>query len=163
MLSIIIVSYNVKYFLEQCLYSVQKAIEGIEAEVIVVDNNSSDESVEYLQQFFSHVKFIANKENRGYARANNQGWQLATGDYVLFLNPDTIVGEDCFRQSITILQQHDNLGALGIHMIDGSGRFLPESKRGFPSPRASFFKLAGLIKIFPASKGIAALLPGQSS
>jgi N-acetylglucosaminyl-diphospho-decaprenol L-rhamnosyltransferase len=124
----------------------------MDAEVIVVDNNSTDKSVEYLQKIFSWVKFIANKENTGYAKANNQGWQMATGDYILFLNPDTILGEDCLQQSIHILERNDSLGALGIHMLDGSGRFLPESKRGFPSLRASFFKLSGLIKIFPHSK-----------
>ncbi len=155
MLSIIIVSYNVKYFLEQCLYSVQKAIEGVAAEVIVVDNNSADGSVEYLAIFFPWVKVIANKDNKGFAKANNQGWQVATGEYILFLNPDTIIGEDCLLQSIEILQRRNDLGALGIRMLDGSGRFLPESKRGFPSPRASFYKLSGLIKIFPHSKTIA--------
>jgi GT2 family glycosyltransferase len=124
-------------------------------EVIVVDNNSTDKSVEYLQKIFPQVKFICNKENTGYAKANNQGWKMAAGDYILFLNPDTILGEDCLPQSIRILQQDDRLGALGIHMLDGSGRFLPESKRGFPSPWASFFKLSGLIKIFPRSKTIA--------
>ena len=127
----------------------------MDAEVIVVDNNSTDESVEYLQKIFPRVKFIANKENTGYAKANNQGWQIAAGDYILFLNPDTILGEDCLQQSVYILQRNNSLGALGIHMLDGSGRFLPESKRGFPSLRASFFKLSGLIKIFPRSKTIA--------
>ncbi|MEP6726985.1 MAG: glycosyltransferase family 2 protein [Bacteroidota bacterium] len=155
MLSIIIVNYNVKYFLEQCLYSVQKAVRGMDAEVIVVDNNSTDESVAYLQKIFSGIKFIVNEKNTGYAKANNQGWQIAGGDYILFLNPDTILGEDCLQRSIDILQHDNSLGALGIRMIDGSGRFLPESKRGFPSPRASFFKLSGLIKVFPYSKTIA--------
>ena len=137
------------------MYSVQKAAQGMDAEVIVVDNNSTDESVEYLQKIFPRVKFIANKENTGYAKANNQGWQIASGDYILFLNPDTILGEDCLQQSVSVLQRNNSLGALGIHMLDGSGRFLPESKRGFPSLRASFFKLSGLIKIFPRSKTIA--------
>ena len=155
MLSIIIVSYNVKYFLEQCLYSVQKAIEGKNAEVIVIDNNSADKSVEYLQYSFPWVKFVANNENKGFATANNQGWKMASGEYILFLNPDTIIGESCLWQSINMLQQRNDLGALGIHMLDGSGRFLPESKRGFPSPQAAFYKLTGLIKIFPHSKNIA--------
>jgi len=155
LLSIIIVSYNVKYFLEQCLYSVQKAVSGIAAEIIVIDNNSTDKSVDYLQKTFSDVQFIANKENTGYAKANNQGWQMAAGKYVLFLNPDTILSEDSLLQSMQVLDQHDNIGALGVHMLDGSGCFLPESKRGFPSPRASFFKLSGLINIFPRSAAIA--------
>ncbi len=155
MLSIIIVSYNVKYFLEQCLYSVNKASAGLAAEIIVVDNNSGDVSVEYLQKIFPAVKFICNKENAGYAKACNQGLQNASGEYILFLNPDTILSEDCLQQSINILKENKELGALGIHMVDGSGRFLPESKRGFPSPKASFFKLSGLIKLFPHSKTIA--------
>ena len=161
LLSIIIVSYNVKYFLEQCLYSVQKAVSGIDAEIIVIDNNSTDKSVEYLQKTFSQVKFVANAENTGYAKANNQGWQLAAGEYILFLNPDTIVGEDCLRQSIHVLDRQKNIGALGVHMLDGSGKFLPESKRGFPSPRASFFKLSGLINIFPNSATVAQYYLGQ--
>lgn len=155
MLSIIIVSYNVKYFLEQCLYSVQKAVSGIAAEIIVIDNNSTDNSVEYLQHRFPNVQFVANKENTGYAKANNQGWQMAKGKYVLFLNPDTILSEDCLSLSLLKLEDTDAIGALGVHMLDGSGRFLPESKRGFPSPRASFFKLSGLINVFPRSTAIA--------
>lgn len=155
MLSIIIVSYNVKYFLEQCLYSIQKAAKGINTEVIVVDNNSTDGSVEYLQKIFGPVLFVANKENTGYARACNQGLQLARGELLLFLNPDTLLAEDCLSQSIQVLQSKKELGALGVRMLDGSGRFLPESKRGFPSPKASFFKLSGLIKIFPHSKTFA--------
>jgi len=154
LLSIIIVNYNVKYFLEQCLYSVQRAIGDIHAEVIVVDNNSTDQSVAYLQKIFPWVVFIANKENTGFAKANNQGWQMAAGEYVLFLNPDTVLGEDCLKESISVLQNNGQIGALGIRMIDGGGRFLPESKRGFPTPRTAFYKLSGLIKIFPHSKTI---------
>jgi len=154
LLSIIIVNYNVKYFIGQCLYSVQKAIAGMDAEVIVVDNNSADESVAWLQEKFSWVRLIANKENNGYAKANNQGLQIAKGNYILFLNPDTILGEDCLEIAITALQQHADFGALGTRMIDGTGRFLPESKRGFPYPKASFFKLSGLIKIFPHSRTV---------
>ena len=155
MLSIIIVNYNVKYFLEQCLCSVQKAIFDPETEVIVVDNNSSDESVPYLREKFPSVKFICNKENIGFAKANNQGWKMARGKYILFLNPDTIMREDCLKKSITVLEAQPAIGALGIHMIDGSGRFLPESKRGFPTPAASLFKLSGLTNFFPRSKTFA--------
>lgn len=136
------------------MYSVQKAIVGIDAEVIVVDNNSADESVAWVQENFSWITVIVNKENNGYARANNQGLEIAKGDYILFLNPDTILGEDCLEKAITILQQHADLGALGTRMIDGTGRFLPESKRGFPYAKASFFKLSGLIKIFPQSRTV---------
>ena len=151
-LSIIIVNYNVKYFLEQCLRSVEKAIVDIEAEVIVVDNNSSDGSIGYLQPKFPFVRFIINKENVGFAKANNQALPHCTGDHILYLNPDTIIPEDCLGKCIAFFEENSDCGALGIKMIDGSGTFLPESKRGFPSPVASFFKLTGLSDIFPRSR-----------
>src|SRR5262245_57634270 len=138
-LSIIIVNYNVKHFLEQCLYSVEKAIAGMKAEIIVVDNHSSDNSVEYLLPKFPGVRFIANKENLGFAKACNQGLKESSGNYVLFLNPDTIVPEDCFEQCIQFFGAHPDAGALGIKMLDGSGKFLKESKRAFPSPMTSLF------------------------
>jgi len=150
-LSVIIVNYNVKHFLEQCLCSVLKAIDQLQAEVIVVDNNSADNSIEYLLPKFPTVHFIANKENFGFARGCNQGLQQAKGKYVLFLNPDTIVPEDCFQRCISFLESHPGAGALGIKMLDGSGKFLKESKRAFPSPMTSLYKLFGLSKLFPRS------------
>lgn len=157
LLSIIIVSYNVKYFLEQCLYSVQKAtaVCGIPSEVIVIDNQSTDGTISYLQQKFPAVVFVSNKENVGYARANNQGWSQAKGDVVLFLNPDTIISEESLKQSLEVLDQYKDVGAVGVRMVDGSGEFLPESKRGLPTPAASFYKLTGLIRLFPHSEKIA--------
>lgn len=151
-LSVIIVNYNVKYFLEQCLCSVQKAIAGIDAEIIVIDNNSQDGSVEYLQSLFPSVIFLINKKNLGFGKANNIALQQAKGKYILFLNPDTIVAEDCFTHCITFLENTANAGAAGVRMIDGSGNFLPESKRSFPSPLSSFYKLIGLASLFPSSK-----------
>lgn len=151
-ISVIIVNYNVKHFLEQCLCSVRKAIDGIEAQLIVVDNNSTDNSIPYLIARFPTVQFIANKENNGFAKACNQGLAIATGKYVLFLNPDTIVPEDCFRQCIYFFESHADAGAVGVKMVDGSGKFLKESKRAFPSPMTSLFKLFGLSKLFPRSK-----------
>ena len=151
-LSIIIVNYNVKYFLEQCLHSVAKAIAGIDAEIIVVDNDSKDGSVAYLQPLFPRVKFVASKTNDGFAVANNKALALSKGDYILFLNPDTIVPEDCFANCINFFKEHKNCGALGVQMIDGAGNFLPESKRSFPSLSAAFYKLSGLSLIFPKSK-----------
>lgn len=151
-LSIIIVNYNVKFFLEQCLCSVTKAIKNIDAEILVVDNASKDGSIEYLQPKFSTVKFIANAENVGFANANNKALQNSLGQYVLFLNPDTIVPEDCFEKCIAFLDENISAGALGIKMVDGGGRFLPESKRSFPSPLTSLFKLVGLNALFPRSK-----------
>ncbi len=124
----------------------------MEVEIIVVDNNSTDNSIEYLVPKFPGVRFIINKENSGFAKGCNQGLQQATGNYILFLNPDTIVPEDCFRQCISFFQAHPDAGALGIKMLDGSGKFLKESKRAFPSPRTSLYKLFGLAKLFPHSK-----------
>ena len=151
-LSVIIVNYNVKLFLEQCLCSVQKAILGMEAEIIVVDNNSVDNSIEYLTPKFPAVNFIANKENTGFAKACNQGLEQAKGSYILFLNPDTIVPEDCFTKCISFFEANKEVGAIGIKMLDGSGNFLKESKRSFPSPSTSLYKLFGLAKLFPRSK-----------
>jgi GT2 family glycosyltransferase len=153
-LSVIIVNYNVKYFLEQCLCSVQKAIttSGIDAEVIVIDNHSHDNSVGYLMPFFPCVRFIANDENIGFTRACNQGYKLSSGKYVLFLNPDTIVPEDCFSKCLAFFEANEDAGAVGVKMLDGHGRFLKESKRAFPSPVTSLFKLFGFARLFPKSK-----------
>lgn len=151
-LSVIIVNYNVKYFLQQCLFSVEKAINNIDAEVIVIDNNSSDDSMNYLKPKFAWVKFIENNENKGFGKANNIALKEAKGKYILFLNPDTIVPEDCFIKCIQFLEDNKDCGALGIKMNDGKGNFLPESKRSFPSPMTSFFKLVGLAYLFPKSK-----------
>ncbi|GAB2841840.1 glycosyltransferase family 2 protein [Ferruginibacter profundus] len=150
-LSVIIVNYNVKYFLEQCLCSVLKACKNIDAEVLVVDNNSTDGSKEFLLPRFSSVHFSWNSVNVGFAKANNQALAQAKGAYVLFLNPDTIVPEDCFENCLRFFQSHPNAGALGIRMIDGTGRFLKESKRAFPSPLTSLFKLSGFARLFPHS------------
>ena len=150
-LSVIIVNYNVKHFLEQCLCSVLKAVNQLQAEVIVVDNNSADNSIDYLLPKFPTVHFIANKENFGFAKGCNLGLQLATGKHILFLNPDTIVPEDCFQKCISFFESHPDAGALGIKMLDGGGKFLKESKRAFPSPMTSLYKLFGLSKLFPRS------------
>lgn len=141
-----------RHFLEQCLCSVQKAIQSISAEVWVVDNASADGSMEYLRDKFPWVNFEANAVNVGFAKANNQVLDRCSGKYILYLNPDTIVPEDCFEQCINFMEQHPEAGALGIRMLDGSGQFLPESKRAFPSPLTAFFKLTGLTALFPTSK-----------
>lgn len=154
-LSVIIVNYNVKYFLEQCLCSVQKAVQGIETEILVVDNASTDGSRDYLQQKFPAVQFLWSDVNSGFARANNLALQQAKGTYVLFLNPDTVVAEDSFTNCISFFEQTPAAGAIGVRMIDGSGNFLPESKRAFPSSAASFYKLSGLNALFPRSKTFA--------
>ena len=160
-LSVIIVNYNVKYFLEHCLNSVSKACKNIEAEIIVVDNASTDGSKLFLESRFSNVRFIWNDTNIGFSKANNQALTLTSGEYTLFLNPDTIVPEDCFEKCIEFFETHADCGAIGVKMIDGSGNFLKESKRSFPTPAASFYKLTGLHKLFPASKTFAAYYSGH--
>lgn len=154
-LSVIIVNYNVKYFLEQCLYSVQKACAKMNAEIIVADNNSTDGSRDFLEPLFPRVNFIWNSSNEGFAKANNRALAAAKGEYILFLNPDTLVPEDCFEKGMDFLRSNDRAGAMGIKMIDGSGNFLKESKRAFPSPLTSLYKLSGLSMLFPRSKTFA--------
>jgi len=151
-LSIIIVNYNVKYFLEQCLCSVVKACAHIEAEILVVDNNSTDGSKEFFTGRFPAVKFIWKNTNDGFAKANNEAVKIAKGDKILFLNPDTIVPEDCFEKCLQFFSEQKNIGALGVTMIDGAGNFLPESKRGFPSATTSFYRMTGIASLFPQSK-----------
>lgn len=151
-LSIVIVNYNVKYFLEQCLNSVRKAINGIDAEVFVVDNNSVDGSNKMVSEKFPEVILIPNKENLGFSKANNQAIERSSGEYVLLLNPDTIVEDDTFTKCLAFMDEHPRAGGLGVKMIDGKGNFLPESKRGFPSPVTAFFKIFGFSRIFPRSK-----------
>lgn len=151
-LSIIIVNYNVKHFLEQCVLSVKKALAGIEGEIFVVDNNSVDGSVEMIQSKFPEVKLVANKENTGFSKANNQAIRIASGEYILLLNPDTIVEEDTFSTCIQFMDLHQDAGALGVKLIDGKGNYLPESKRGLPTPSVAFYKIFGLSKLFPKSR-----------
>lgn len=154
-LSIIIVNYNVKYFLEQALRSVRKALEGIDGEVFVVDNASNDGSVALVQERFPEVKLIANTKNVGFSVANNQAIRQSEGKYILLLNPDTVVEEDTFRKTLAFMEAHQEAGGLGVKMIDGKGNFLPESKRAFPSPKVAFFKAFGLSALFPRSKTFA--------
>lgn len=151
-LSVIIVNYNVKHFLEQCLHSVQKASKTVSTEIFVVDNNSVDGSTQLVREKFPHVHLIENKENVGFSKANNQAIRLAKGKYILLLNPDTVVEEDTFTKIIRFMEEHPDAGGLGVKMIDGKGNFLPESKRGLPTPWVAFCKMFGLSKLFPKSK-----------
>ncbi len=150
-LSVIIVNYNVEFFLEQCLNSVCKALSDIDAEVFVVDNNSLDNSIEMVQEKFPQVKSIANKKNVGFSKANNQAIALSDSKYVLLLNPDTVVEEATFSKVIDFMENHPDAGGLGVRMVDGKGRFLPESKRGLPTPSVAFYKIFGLSRIFKKS------------
>ncbi len=151
-LSIVIVNYNVEHFLEQCLFSVRKALQKIEAEVFVVDNNSVDGSLRMLEEKFPEVKVIANRDNVGFSKANNQAIRQSEGEYVLLLNPDTVVEDDTFEKVVGFMDAHPDAGGLGVKMVDGTGKFLPESKRGLPTPLTAFYKIFGLASLFPRSK-----------
>lgn len=142
-LSVIILNYNVRYFLEQCLLSVQKAIREIDAEIIVIDNASSDDSCAMVKDYFSTVHLIENNENVGFSKANNQGVALARGEYICILNPDTAVAEDTFTNCMAFAEGKNTMGAMGIYYMDGTGNFLPESKRNVPTPIRSLLKIIG--------------------
>jgi GT2 family glycosyltransferase len=146
-LSVIILNYNVRYFLELCVLSVQKAIQELDAEIIVIDNNSSDDSCSMMKTRFPNIKLIENKENYGFPKGNNLAVAQAKGEYVCILNPDTVVAEDTFEKVLSFAQKQNNLGIIGCKLIDGTGNFLPESKRGVPTPWVAFTKIFGLYKI----------------
>ena len=151
-LSVIIVSYNVTHFLEQCLHSVHAASSGIDTEIFVVDNASVDGSIQMVKDKFPGVICIANTENQGFAKANNQAIRKSKGEYILLLNPDTIVETDTFSKVIAFMDSHADAGGLGVRMVDGTGKFLPESKRGLPTPMVAFYKIFGLARLFPTSR-----------
>lgn len=162
-LSVIIVSYNVKYFLEQALQSVLRASQKLDVEIWVVDNASADGSPEMVRDRFPQVKLIANKENLGFSKANNQAIEKSQGQYILLLNPDTIVEEDTLEKCVTFMDKHPNAGGLGVKMLDGKGNFLKESKRAFPSPTVAFYKAFGLTALFPTSRTFARYYLGDLS
>ncbi|MBC7845492.1 MAG: glycosyltransferase family 2 protein [Flavobacterium sp.] len=152
-LSVIILNYNVRYFLELCVLSVQNAIENLDAEIIVVDNNSKDESCQMMKQRFPNVKLIENKENSGFPKGNNIGVSQAQGEYICILNPDTVVAEDTFTKVLAFAKKQKDLGIVGVKLIDGTGNFLPESKRGTPTPFVAFTKITSLYKVFTKTFG----------
>lgn len=142
-LSIIILNYKVPYYLLNCLASVEKSIEDLEAEIIVVDNNSQDDSVGLVRCHFPKVKTIALRENLGFSKGNNKGVEKAKGEFICLLNPDTVVSENTFKEFLTFADKHTDFGALGPRLIDGGGAFLPESKRCIPTPKVALQKLMG--------------------
>ena len=152
-LSIIILNYNVRYFLELCVLSVQNAIQNSDAEIIVIDNNSQDDSCEMMKKRFPNIKLIENKENSGFPKGNNIGVAAAKGEYICILNPDTVVAEDTFSKVLAFAKKQKELGIVGVKLIDGTGNFLPESKRGIPTPFVAFTKITGLYKIFTKTFG----------
>lgn len=166
-LSVIIVNYNVKYYLDQCIRSVLRAFEVMKkasssdssvneevAEIIVVDNHSADGSVDYLekrypQMLYPMVRFVRSAHNLGFARANNIAIRQSRGEYVLLLNPDTIVGEDALKASVDFMDAHEDAGAVGVRMLGAQGRRAMESRRGLPTPMVSFFKMLGFCNRWP--------------
>ena len=148
-LSVIILNYNVRYFLEQCVASVQEALSNIDGEIIVVDNNSSDDSCEMMKTHFPNVKLIENTTNLGFPKGNNIGVAHAKGDYICILNPDTVVAEDTFEKVLAFAEKQKNIGIVGCKLIDGKGNFLPECKRGVPTPFVALTKIFSLYKLFP--------------
>lgn len=162
-IAVIIVNYNVVFFLEQCLNSVAKAMEMEAAEVWVVDNQSVDGSVAMVREKFPWVKLIANEDNVGFSKANNQAMLQSECKYQLLLNPDTVIEEDTLFKVVHYMDEHPEVGGLGVRMVDGKGVFLPESKRGLPTPMVSFYKISGLSRLFPKSKRFARYHMGNLS
>lgn len=152
LLSVIILNYNVKHFLEVCIRSVQKSLEGLEAEIIVVDNASADGSKELMELSFEDIVYLYQTDNTGFPKGNNIGVNKAAGKYICILNPDTIVAEDTFRVLLKNYGELDNPGILGCRLVDGSGAFLMESKRGTPTPWVAFTKILSLYRIFPKNR-----------
>ncbi|PZR23400.1 MAG: glycosyl transferase family 2 [Flavobacterium psychrophilum] len=148
-LSVVILNYNVRYFLEQCVLSVQQAVKDIDAEIIVVDNNSPDDSCAMMKARFPDVKLIENKDNAGFPKGNNIGVAAARGEYVCILNPDTVVAEDTFAKALAFVKEQKDFGIAGVKLVDGTGSFLPESKRGVPTPWVAFTKIGGFYKLLP--------------
>ncbi len=148
-LSVIILNYNVKYFLQKCIQSVQDAITNIDAEIIVVDNASSDDSCKMVKQNFPNVILLESKKNLGFPKGNNRGVAMAKGEYTCILNPDTVVAEDTFIKALAFADAQKDCGIVGVKLIDGTGNFLPESKRGIPTPWVAFTRFSGLYKLAP--------------
>ena len=145
-LSVVIVSYNVRPYLEQCLQSVQRALEGIEGEVFVVDNHSDDDSVKTVREHYPWVRLMENQENLGFSKANNLAIRQAQGDYVLLLNPDTVVAEDTFQKSLKFMDEHPKAGGAGVMMCYEDGSKAPESRRALPTPWVAALKMMGFTK-----------------
>lgn len=151
-LTVIIVNYNVKHYVEQCLNSLEKALDGIESEIFVVDNHSRDDSVRFLRQRHRKVHVIDCNHNFGFARANNIAYRQSSGEYVLLLNPDTFVGEETISGALSFMDNHPKAGGVGVKMYNPDGTLANESRRGLPTPMTSFFKMCGLCTRFPKSR-----------
>ena len=151
-LSVVIVNYNVSHYLLQCVDSLSHALRGTDSEVIVVDNHSRDNSVTLLRQYHPEVRIVENLHNLGFAKANNIAIRQSRGEYVLLLNPDTIVSESVVKGVISFLDSHPEAGSAGVRMLNADGTVAPESRRGVPTPMTAFYKLSGLCGMFPNSR-----------
>ena len=145
-LSVVIVNYNVRLLLEECIKSVEKALDGIEGDIFVIDNNSSDGSVEYIRERFPKVHIIANKENLGFSRANNQAIRMTDAEYILLLNPDTVVYENTLRGCLDFMDANPEAGGVGVRMLTREGKVAPESRRAVPTPWVAFLKMLGFTR-----------------
>ena len=145
-LSVVIVNYNVRLLLEECIKSVENALDGIEGDIFVVDNNSFDGSVEYIRERFPKVHIIANKENLGFARANNQAIRMTDAEYILLLNPDTVVYENTLRGCLDFMDANPEAGGVGVRMLTREGKVAPESRRAVPTPWVAFLKMLGFTR-----------------
>jgi GT2 family glycosyltransferase len=148
-LSIIIVNYNVKDFLSQCLVSIKQSNVNFNYEIIVVDNNSSDGSAEFIEKFFPEVKIVRMFENKGFGYANNVGFSHSQGDYLLLLNPDTILQENTLQVMIDFMERNPEVGIAGCKVLNSNGSLQLACRRGFPTPWVAFTKLFGLQALFP--------------
>ena len=151
-LSVVIVNYNVSHYLLQCVDSLSHALRGTDSELIVVDNHSRDNSVTLLREYHPEVRIVENLHNLGFAKANNIAIRQSRGEYVLLLNPDTIVSESVVKGVISFLDSHPEAGSAGVRMLNADGTVAPESRRGVPTPMTAFYKLSGLCGMFPNSR-----------
>ena len=154
-LTVIIVNFNVKFYVEQCLVSLQKALEGIDSEIYIVDNHSRDDSVGYLRRRYRDVNIVVSNHNLGFARANNVAIRQSESEYVLLINPDTFVAENTIREALAFMDSHADAGGVGVMMHNPNGTVAMESRRGLPDPITSFYKMTGLCARFPNSRTFA--------
>ncbi len=153
-LSIIIVNYNVKEFLQNLIHSIEKASLNLTKEILIVDNASDDGSVEFIKEKFPQIKLIANQKNLGFGKANNIGLKQANGKYILLINPDTLVAEDTFEKMIKFFESNSEAGLAGCKILNPDGSLQLACRRSFPGPWTSFTKVTGLSNLFPNSKNI---------
>ncbi len=152
LVSVVIVSFNVRGFLESLINSLRRSLEGIESEIVVVDNSSDDDTVEFLKKNFQDVKLIENHLNLGFGKANNQGVEASSGEYLLLINPDAVVGENTIREMLAFSKEHPDAGATSCKVLNADGTLQKTCRRGFPTPWVAFTKISGLSAVFPRTR-----------